>query len=109
MPTFSEHKKFVENHPYASWFLILESDVPVGTFYIQMDNSIGLNFIKASKRHLKETIKYINNNFEPKGEIKSKVPPYFFINVPYFDLNLSKLLIDLDFKPIQISYKFPLL
>ena len=43
MPSFIEHEKFVSSHPYRYWFLISSRKKYIGSFYIQYDNSIGIN------------------------------------------------------------------
>jgi len=106
IPTRDEHIAFVQTHPYRYWIMILEDDCPVGTFYLQKDNSIGLNILVPSKYLVSEVLRYIGENFKPLNEIKSKVPPYFYMNVPYENKKLSELLLELGGIPIQISYKF---
>ena len=43
MPSFSEHEKFVSSNPYRYWYLISNKKKYIGSFYIQYDNSIGIN------------------------------------------------------------------
>lgn len=105
LPRFEDHIKFVKNHPYRYWVMILKDRVPIGNFYIQADNSIGLNITEPSPSIMSEVLNYIRNKFTPLDEVKSKVPAYFFVNVPYKNQKLSKLLIDFDAAPIQISHK----
>lgn len=105
LPRFEDHITFVKNHPYRYWVMILKDGFPIGNFYIQADNSIGLNVTEPSLRVISEVLDYIRKNFTPLKEVKSKVPTYFFVNVPHKNQKLSKLLIHFDAVPIQISYK----
>ena len=105
LPRFEDHITFVKDHPYRYWVMILKDGVPIGNFYIQTDNSIGLNITEPSLRVMSETLNYIRDEFTPLEEVKSKVPAYFFFNVPYKNQKLSKLLVHFDAVPIQISYK----
>ena len=106
LPSRDEHYAFVKRHPYQFWMMILEDDCPIGTFYLQKDNSIGLNILEPSQHLVSEVLRYIKQNFKPFKEIKSKVPPYFYVNVPYENEKLNELLLDSEAMPIQISYKF---
>ena len=105
IPTYANHKKFVESQPYEHWHLIYEDNEPIGYFYIQSDNSIGFNLITFNLRNIKLTLKYIKNKFKPAPEVASKIPPYFYINVAYSNTDLIKVLTKLECVPIQTSYK----
>tara|TARA_B110000238_G_C16034390_1_gene398986 strand:+ start:115 stop:975 length:861 start_codon:yes stop_codon:yes gene_type:complete len=105
IPSYKDHANFVRKYPYEHWCLIYESKVVVGTFYIQKDNSIGLNLLSPTLRVVNEVINYITKNFSTNSEVKSKIPPYFFINAGYSNNNLIKALNEVGCKPIQISYK----
>ena len=54
---------------------------------------------------LTEVLRHIRENFIPIKEVKSVVPPYFYINVPYDNHKLRDLLFSLDVLPVQISYR----
>jgi hypothetical protein len=85
--------------------IILEDNCPIGIFYIQEDNSIGLNILEPSLRIVLEVLGYIREKFKPLKEVKSKVPLYFYINVLYDNEKLSELLLQSEVIPIQVSYK----
>ena len=44
-------------------------------------------------------------NFSKKDSIPSRIPPYFFVNVPVADKRLARALEDLGAEAIQLSYK----
>jgi RimJ/RimL family protein N-acetyltransferase len=49
MPSFSEHRVFVESIPYRDWFMIWsrEDDRPwVGQIYLSRQNEIGIHILK---------------------------------------------------------------
>ena len=104
MPTYKSHKSFVESNPYMHWYLILDKH-PVGTFYINSDNSIGMNFCNPTSNTVNEVLNFIKKNFEPQKAVSSKVPPYFYINVPESNLDIKGILDGLKLNPIQVSYK----
>ena len=105
LPTISEHIQFIKSNKYLHWVIIYEDNVPIGTFYIQSNNSIGLNLLKQKINVVFETLKYIKYNFKPLEEIKSQIPSYFYINVAYENEDLKKILIDLEHVPSQTSFK----
>lgn len=105
MPTFEQHRNFVLSKPYQNWYLVFNGDQAVGSFYIQTDNSVGLNLNCAKKEWVNTILAFLSNNSYPNSEISSKIPPYFYINVPYKDKALAKILEKMGHVPIQTSYK----
>ena len=105
LPNFSEHTEFVNKNPYRYWFLIYLSEEILGNFYIQFDNSIGLNIKDKYYSYIDEVVQFIERNFKPNKELKSKVAPYFSINVPYANIELRNLLNEMTLTPIQCTYR----
>ncbi len=106
MPSFSDHVDFVESRPYREWFFIKYNEDYVGTFYIQKNNSIGINLDEFHyKQGILETLKYINKKFIPREAIKSIVPEQFYINLPYEDKKFQEVLTKYGYNPIQLSYR----
>ncbi len=106
MPNFYEHEKFVKNNPYKIWYLVLNDDRAIGTFYIKYDNSIGLKLSIQESLIVGLIIKYIKFNYKPEQAIASEVSSYFYFNVANTNKELIKILTELELQPIQISYKF---
>ena len=104
-PTIDEHYAFIKSNPYRKWMMVFKDNRIIGTFYIQKNNSIGINFLLLNKKIISKILKYIHQNFEPLPEVKSKVPPYFYINVSLLNKKLAQILDILDSVPIQVSYK----
>ena len=105
LPDKDEHKKFIKSNPYRYWAIVLEDSVPIGAVYVQMDNSIGLNLLKQKKHHVYRTLQHIKHNFKPLNEVKSKIPAYFYVNIPYTNNTLENILSELGALPIQVSLK----
>ena len=105
IPEWDEHNAFVKVHPYRHWAIVLEDDFPIGTFYLQDDNSVGLNINEPSLHIVSQVLIYIRAKFKPLREMKSKVPPYFYVNASYVNEKLGELLINSDAVPIQVSYQ----
>ena len=105
LPSFSDHREFVDKNPYRYWFLIYLSEEILGNFYIQFDNSIGLNIKDKYYSYIDEIVHFIERNFKPNKELKSKVAPYFSLNVPYANIELRKFLDEMTLTPIQCTYR----
>ncbi len=45
MPSFNEHKKFVNSKPYDKWYVIMIKNKKIGSIYLTAQNEIGI-FIK---------------------------------------------------------------
>ena len=104
LPTYKSHKEFVLSHPYLTWFIIRSYYEVVGSFYLKQDNSVGLNLIDQDSTYVFEVMKFIKSNFDPKPAIASTVPPYFYINVAYSNVELKKILKKHKLKPLQTSF-----
>lgn len=108
LPSLREHKEFVKNNPYLHWFLIIHKK-PIGAFYIQKDNSIGINIdIKSGSPHyISQVFQYIYKKFEPVKSEASLVPNYFFLNTSPKNKEIIQIYKMLGMEEIQVSYKFP--
>ena len=105
LPLYQDHITFVKNHPYRYWAFVIENNFPVGTVYLQTNNSIGLNLQQPTRHLVSEALRHIRNNFEPEKEITSIIPSYFYLNVACANEELNKILLELDAIPLQMSYK----
>lgn len=50
MPTFNQHREFVQSHPYMAWYLIEGSDIEsafAGAVYLSMQREIGISVLRA--------------------------------------------------------------
>ena len=105
LPSKNDHLLFIKSKPYRYWAIVLEDNFPVGTVYIQSNNSIGLNLLQQKKQLTHKILRHIKTSFNPLKEVKSKTPPYFYVNISYANNKLGKILCELDASPIQVSYK----
>ena len=105
LPSKNDHLLFIKSKPYRYWAIVLENNLPVGTVYIQPNNSIGLNLLQQKKQLVYKILRHIKTSFNPLKEVKSKAPPYFYVNISYANKKLGKILCELDASPIQVSYK----
>ena len=77
----------------------------MGTFYIQEDNSIGINLSEPTLKLVKQIMYFIKSNFAINKPIPSKVPPYFYINIPESNATLIDILKRIGCSPLQFSFK----
>ena len=101
----SQHLHFIKTNPYRYWALLIQDEKIVGAFYLQHDNSIGLNLIEPNRVQVARIFEHLKSKFRPAAEIKSIIPPYFYVNVAYNNQDLLRILTDLQLVPVQISLK----
>ena len=104
LPSITEHRKFVIENPYLEWYLFYRDKNLLGTFYLQSDNSIGINLNNPEKSDFIEIIDYIKTNHNPLPPIKTLRRGEFFVNVPADNLTLIKFLETLNKNEIQRSF-----
>ena len=92
IPSYEEHNEFVYNNPYLVWYLIYKKDIMIGSFYIQSDNSIGINLNILREDDLIKIFDYIKKKYEPLPSIKSVRRGNFFLNIPCDNYSLIKIL-----------------
>lgn len=102
---YDVHEHFVKNNPYRAWYLIIQNNIKIGNFYIQNDNSIGINLnVDTNEKLILNIIEYIYDNYEPLLKIPSLRYGGFFVNVPFYNEKMKNVLINLGHIPTQISF-----
>ena len=104
LPTFEEHEIFVKSLPYKKWYLVTSQDGYIGSCYLDYNNSIGLNLIDESPEVVRVCIEFIENGHNLEKEVKSKIPPYFYVNVPHNNERLKKSLESIGMVRIQTTF-----
>ena len=105
LPSFEEHEEFVRTAPYRYWYLISVDGSVVGSFYVQFDNSIGLNVNLHTHDLILSVLAFIRENLTPSFASASLVPHYFCLNVASGNIELQNLLKKMEVRPLQVSYK----
>lgn len=108
MPTFEEHTRFVESHPYAAWYLIEEKELAggwaVGSIYLTKPhppmpgNEIGI-FIRKAYRGRGLGKKAVELLIEQHG------PREYFANINPRNLSSIAMFDGLGFDHIQNTYR----
>ena len=107
LPSPESHKHFVLFHPSRAWFIVFEGEEFHGSFYLQKDNSIGVNLLRQTDDIIGAIVNYIKGRFDPYGHIPSVTPPFFYINVAHSNSEMQEILINKGLKALQISYQLP--
>ena len=108
MPKFSSHAAFVSSHPYRYWYLILDNDKPIGSFYISNDNTIGIDLLDMSNAAAVESIfRFVQVNVPPLPAIKSVRADAYSINVSPNNQQLIDALQSLNAHLLQLTYSVP--
>ena len=105
IPTYKEHKNFINSNPYLHWYVVLSKEIVLGSFYIKNDNSIGININNPSRIIVNNIINFIKENFKPQKEIPSQIPSYFYINVGETNVKMKDVLTSIGLTSIQVSFK----
>ena len=50
MPSFEQHRKFVESSPYKAWYIVSVGEDPVGATYLTERNEIGISILRSHQR-----------------------------------------------------------
>ena len=102
---FSDHSKFVDNHPYRAWFLIKYDAETIGSAYVVKDNSIGIDLAENKLMYVEKTLELLMDKFQPLKGNNSIRNKNFFINASYKNKPLMQVLESLNYTPLQISYQ----
>lgn len=104
IPLKNEHSEFVSAHPYRVWYLVYKNKSLIGSVYLHIDNSVGIDLIEYYESDIFSVIKYFKDNYKPLPSIKSVRRDNFFINVASKNKCLVKILKKLDKSEIQRSF-----
>ena len=103
-PSYLEHKEFVINYPYRSWYLIKKTNQFVGSAYITYENFIGINSNKMELDDYENTLKSLLILHDPLEPIKSLRNTSFSINVPPRNEILLECMRKMGAEHIQSSF-----
>lgn len=93
MPTFLQHKKFIDSKPYSYWYIIFSEKVKVGAVYLTNINEIGFHIKKEFQNLTVEKIilnKLISKH--PRNRYLLNINPKNKKLIEFFKKNRFKLL-----------------
>lgn len=106
IPSFSEHKDFVLNHPYRVWYLIEFENEFIGNVYLLRNNCVGITVLKNSKEIIPLVIKEILKKHKPLKAIKSVRSSTFDFNVSPDNHEYISALESMGAKVAQLTFCF---
>jgi len=106
--SFEQHAEFVNHHPYRAWFLILHKRQAIGSVYVQYDNSLGLHiFEHCQASTIEAVISILRKKIQPLKAKPSLRYGDFFLNVAYANTSMQDALLELGYRPTQVSFISP--
>ncbi len=100
LPSFEEHKIFVQKNPYRKWFLIYHDSKTIGSIYVLKDNGIGIDIKSSDYFLLGEVIKILHLSLKPLPALPSIRVENFHINISPNNKEIEK-----ELKKIGAFYK----
>jgi len=99
MPSFSEHKKFVNSKPYDKWYIIKLKNKKIGSIYLTSQNEIGIFIMKniRGKNLGKESLSLLVSK-NPRKRYLANINPKNSKSMRFFKNN--------GFSLIQHTYEF---
>ena len=104
LPTFKQHKAFVQARPYRYWFIIEVSGLFSGATYITKTNSVAIHLINNNKKIYEEVLSFIIKNIEPLKPLPSIRGKDYTVNLSTKNNIYSKVIISLGGKKVQDTY-----
>lgn len=105
MPSFEQHTKFVENHPFRYWLLIHERDYIIGSIECLPTNEFGVHILKIyqGQGHGTKAAKLFLDTYEPLPAIPAVRNGNWLANCSPSNTRAQKFFEGLGFVPIQIT------
>lgn len=102
-----DHRRFVEDHPYRSWWLVLLEGSVIGSVYLGQDNSVGVDLTDEHVGLLPEVVGQVIDKHRPLPAIPSVRRGSFFINVAPSDLQKIDQIRRLGWEKAQETFAAP--
>lgn len=103
LPSFQEHIKFVQNHPYRVWYLVKVNSNYIGSAYLMENNCVGINLI-TDVNWFASIVETILKKHKPLREIKSVRPSCFYINIAPDNKEIEAQLVRINAQKIQSTF-----
>lgn len=102
-----DHRRFVEDHPYRAWWLVLKEGSVIGSVYLGKDNSIGVDLTDEHVGLLPDVVSEVVDKHRPLPAIPSVRRRSFFINVAPNDLQKIDQIRRLGWEKAQETFAAP--
>ena len=97
MPSFDDHRRFIDHRPYLHWYLIRSKKCAVGSVYLTPMDEIGVHVLYAARGSGlgKKAVKAIMSR-HPRKQFLANINPANFQSISFFK--------GLGFRLIQQTY-----
>ena len=102
-----DHRRFVEDHPYRAWWLVLQKGSVIGSVYLGKDNSVGVDLTDEHVGLLPDVVNQVIDTHRPLPAIPSVRRGSFFINVAPSDLQKIDQIRRLGWEKTQETFAAP--
>ncbi len=102
---YEEHVAFCSQHPYREWYVIEYQEKIIGSFYLTMQNNVGININIDNQEVYGAIIRFIVAKFTPLAAKASVIPKDFVINVPPSNTSLEKAIQQASGVLLQKTYQ----
>lgn len=93
MPTYQEHKKFVNSKPYKVWYIIYMRDTKTGSIYLSKQNEIGIFLLKEHQgKNIGQTALDLLIEKNPQNHYLANISPRNSKSIKFFKKNKFKLI-----------------
>ena len=106
MPSEQEHRYFVKNHPYRSWWIIVSEGHSVGAIYATFNNEIGVGILSAYQRRgfASAAIDLMIRLIDPLPALPGQRAGHWLANINPQNEPSIRMFEKLGFKHIQNTY-----
>ena len=106
---WEDHVRFVRNHPYREWFLVLLGDEMIGSIYAGYDNSIGVAILRYYQGcgYGEAAVRELMRKLVPLPAIPSVRRESWVANVAPENEGAQRFFERLGFNHIQVTYASP--
>ena len=93
MPSYAQHVKFVNSHPYAKWYIIEKGGEEVGSVYLSKQNEIGI-FLKKKFQNqaIGNTVLDLIIKRNPRKRYLANINPKNKKSISFFKKNKFRLI-----------------
>ena len=93
MPSYAQHVKFVNSHPYAKWYIIEKGGEGVGSVYLSKQNEIGI-FLKKKFQNqaIGNTVLDLIIKRNPRKRYLANINPKNKKSISFFKKNKFRLI-----------------
>ncbi|MEC8099628.1 MAG: hypothetical protein VX089_00275 [Pseudomonadota bacterium] len=104
LPKLENHAKFVANHPYRFWYIVIKSSMYFGATYISETNSISIQLLENDENSWEKILLYLIKKIKPLKKIPSVRNEHYTVNISANNIFCANIIKKLGGKKIQETY-----